>query len=192
MFGWECTVSVTACGKSSRATPRAPPAGTELASAQCRITDPRRRNSSLRRPEAVSRERLPSEFEQTSSAKCCVRWAGVSLNGRISHSSTEQPRFAACQAASLPASPAPIMVTLGIKEDPPLVALQELILRQVELVLPKAIPSRPASIIGFCGRHLLATARDPVEAVGKDLVPAAAAEDNIPFRSASRVGADNE
>src|ERR671912_1274987 len=124
MFGWTWIISVTARGKSSRATPRAPPAGTVLVSAQCRITDPRRLSSSLSSPEAVSRARFPREFEHTSSAKCSVRWAGVSLWGRISHNSTEQPSPAACQAASLPASPAPIMVTFGIKEDPPLVALQ--------------------------------------------------------------------
>src|SRR5688572_17421885 len=124
MLGWERTVCVTARGKSSRATPRAPPAGTWLASAQRRITDPRRLSSSLSSPEAVSRARFPSEFEHTSSAKCSVRWAGVSLWGRISHNSTEHPSSAACQAASLPASPAPIMVTFGTKEDPPLVTLQ--------------------------------------------------------------------
>src|SRR5215212_2066867 len=122
IFGWAWIVSVTARGKSSRATPRAPPAGTEFASAQDRITDPSLRSSSFKSPEAVSRERLPSEFEQTSSAKCSVRWAGVSFAGRISHSSTEQPRCAACQAASLPASPAPKIVTSGIEDGPLLVA----------------------------------------------------------------------
>ena len=122
MFGWACTVSVTARGKSSRATPRAPPAGTELASAQPRIIDPSLRNSSFNSPDAVVNDRLPREFEQTSSAKCCVRWAGVSLAGRISHNSTEQPRSAACQAASLPASPAPRIVTSGIEDGPLLMA----------------------------------------------------------------------
>src|ERR671926_65960 len=75
------------------------------------ITDSRRLSSSFKSPDAVSRERLPIEFEQTSSAKEAVRWASVCLTGRISHSSTEQPLSAACQAASLPASPPPITVT---------------------------------------------------------------------------------
>src|SRR5215208_5562341 len=152
MFGWAWTVSVTARGKTSRATPRAPPAGTGLDSAQRRITDPRRRNSSLSSPEAVSRERFPSEFEHTSSAKCSVRWAGVSLRGRISHNSTKQPSSAACQAASLPASPAPMMVTFGIKEDPPLVALQGGYSTLSQTRAPeRAIPSR-ATVYTPAGR----------------------------------------
>ena len=69
MLGWLYTVSVTAAEKSSRASPNAPPAGTVLASAQHSITDPNRRSSSFKSPEAVSNERLPIEFEQTSSAK---------------------------------------------------------------------------------------------------------------------------
>src|SRR3712207_8568621 len=73
-----------------------------------------RLSSSFRRPEAASRKRLPSEFEQTSSAKSSVWWAGVRLTGRISHSSTEQPDSAACQAASHPARPPPMTVTSGI------------------------------------------------------------------------------
>src|SRR5829696_4000738 len=150
MFGWAWIVSVTARGKSSRATPRAPPAGTGLASAQRRITDPRRLSSSLSSPEAVSKARFPSEFEHTSSAKCSVRWAGVSLRGRISHNSTKQPSSAACQAASLPASPAPMMVTFGIKADPPLVALQGGYSTPSQTRAPEgAIPSRAASVIGF-------------------------------------------
>jgi hypothetical protein len=69
MFGWACTASVTAREKSSRATPRAPPAGTGWASAQRRMTEPSRLSSSFRSPDAASRERFPIEFEQTSSAK---------------------------------------------------------------------------------------------------------------------------
>src|ERR687885_2795282 len=83
------------------------------------ITDSRRLSSSFKSPDAVSKERLPIEFEQTSSAKESVRWAGVCLAGRISHSSTEQPLPAACQAASLPARPPPITVTSAIAGYPP-------------------------------------------------------------------------
>src|SRR5918995_562108 len=157
MFGWAWIVSVTARGKSSRATPRAPPAGTGLASAQRRITDPRRLSSSLSSPEAVSRARFPSEFEHTSSAKCSVRWAGVSLRGRISHNSTEQPSSAACQAASLPASPAPMMVTFGIKEDPPLVALQGgySTLRRCRHLFPSSSSNPPIRLYGSGGRAAL-------------------------------------
>jgi hypothetical protein len=52
-----------------------------------------------------------NEFEQTSSAKSPVWWAAVERTGRISKSSTPTPRRAHCQAASDPASPAPMILT---------------------------------------------------------------------------------
>jgi hypothetical protein len=74
-------------------------------------SEPSRRISSFSTPTAVSIESLRSEFEHTSSAKSAVWCASVILTGRISISRTPMPRRASCQAASLPASPAPTTVT---------------------------------------------------------------------------------
>jgi hypothetical protein len=49
------------------------------------------------------------ELEQTISARCPVRWAKVPTLGRISWITTGTPMFAACQAASDPAMPPPMM-----------------------------------------------------------------------------------
>jgi hypothetical protein len=106
--GWRSSRSVTAREKPSRSTASAPPAGSLWASALARISDPARRISSCSRPTALfsaSSER--SELEQTSSAQSAVWWASVPRTGRISWSTTGTPAEASCQAASLPARPAP-------------------------------------------------------------------------------------
>ena len=102
---------VTAAEKALRSTARAPPASTRVASAQDRIRESRRRSSSFKRPTAFSSWSLRRELEQQSSAKYSVSWAGVFFSGFISRRVTWMPRLASCQAASLPARPAPITVT---------------------------------------------------------------------------------
>ena len=111
ILGWERTRSVTSRAKPWRSTARAPPASTRVASAQERIRLPRRRISSFKSPTAFSSWSLRSELEQHSSAKYSVSWAGVFFSGFISQSVTWTPRWASCQAHSLPARPAPITVT---------------------------------------------------------------------------------
>jgi hypothetical protein len=82
--GCDETRVVTSSEKASRSTARAPPAGREVCWAQWRSMEPRRRNSSLRTPEARSGRFDPREFEQTSSARPPVRCAPVICKGRIS------------------------------------------------------------------------------------------------------------
>ena len=53
---------------------------------------------------------LPKELLQTNSAQASVLCAAVRLVERISYKTTGTPLSAACQAASDPANPAPIMV----------------------------------------------------------------------------------
>src|SRR5208337_2113500 len=72
-------------------------------------TEPMARISRCKTPTALvdaSSER--NEFEQTSSARRPVRWAGVPRTGRISCSTTGTPASAACHAASEPARPPPM------------------------------------------------------------------------------------
>jgi len=74
------------------------------------ISPPAARISQCRRPTALassSSER--KELEQTISASMPVRWAKVATFGRISCSTTGTPISAACQAASDPAMPPPMM-----------------------------------------------------------------------------------
>ena len=87
----------------------AAPAGTRASSAQRMISDPSRRISSFNRPTALSSLSPRKEFEQTSSARPSVLWTSVLRVGRISCSTTGTPRPAICHAASLPASPPPMM-----------------------------------------------------------------------------------
>src|SRR6185295_628795 len=111
MSGSAATVAVTSRAKASRSTARAPPAGTFTRSATFTMSESSRRISSFRRPEAVSSRFDLSELEQTSSARSPVLCTGVGRTGRISCSSTRTPRRAACQAASEPARPPPMMMT---------------------------------------------------------------------------------
>src|SRR5271170_4940950 len=74
------------------------------------MIEPRARISRCRIPTALveaSSER--KEFEQTSSARWEVWCAAVTRLGRISCRTTGTPDSAACQAASEPASPPPMM-----------------------------------------------------------------------------------
>ena len=111
--------SVTRRAKASRSTASAPPASTWVSSAQRTTRPPKRRSSSLSRPDALVSSFERSELEQTSSAKSAEWCAGVILSGFISWSSTAMPRSASCQAASQPARPAPITVTLFILPPSP-------------------------------------------------------------------------
>jgi hypothetical protein len=95
--------------KASRSTARALPAGTRLSSAAWMIREFSLRNSSLRRPEPVSRASDLRELLHTSSPRKGERWAGEKRFGFISKRVTTIPRLAACQAASHPANPPPII-----------------------------------------------------------------------------------
>jgi hypothetical protein len=112
-FGCDCSRAVTASEKPWRSTASADPAGTLCASAEAMISEPSARISACRRPTALltsSSER--KLFEQTSSASPSVWCAGViSPEPRISDRRTFTPASASCQAASLPASPPPMMWT---------------------------------------------------------------------------------
>jgi hypothetical protein len=103
---------VTPFEKISLSTASAPPAGTADLSPSRMMSEFIARISACSRPTALfsaSSER--KELEQTSSAQPSVLWAAVPLIPRISCKITGTPAFAHCQAASLPASPAPIMCT---------------------------------------------------------------------------------
>ena len=117
ILGWFLILSVTIWANPWRSTARAPPASTRVASAQVRIRLSRRRISSFRRPTAFSSWSLRRELEQHSSAKLSVKWAGVFFSGFISRRVTWTPRWASCQAHSLPARPAPMTVT-SIEDSP--------------------------------------------------------------------------
>jgi len=108
-FGWPRSAAVTRSEKATRSTARAPPAGTWAASPEAMISELQRRISACSRPTALcSQSSDRNELEQTSSAKPPVWCAGVGVVGRISCSTTWTPASASCQAASDPASPAPI------------------------------------------------------------------------------------
>ena len=110
MRGWARRRAVMAAAKGSRSTASAPPAGRRCASAIAITRPPAARISQCSRPTAFelsSSDR--NEFEQTISAKLPVRCAKVPVSGRISCRITSTPASAACQAASLPAMPAPTM-----------------------------------------------------------------------------------
>ena len=76
--------SVTRREKPWRSTASAPPASTRVSSAQARISEPRRRSSSLSSPTAFSSWSERREFEQHSSAKSLLWCAGVLFAGFIS------------------------------------------------------------------------------------------------------------
>ena len=110
--GWDRMASVTAAEKPSRSTARAPPASTRVWPAQRRISEPHRRSSSFSSPAAFSSWSERRELEHTSSAKPGLWWAGVIFRGFISRRVTAMPRWASCHAASHPARPAPMTVTV--------------------------------------------------------------------------------
>ena len=112
ILGWLFILSVTIALNRWRSTAKAPPAGTAVASAHSIINEPNRRISSFSRPTAFSILPARKELLQTSSANWSVWWAGELFTGRISYKSTATPRLASCHAASEPANPAPITVTL--------------------------------------------------------------------------------
>src|SRR5262249_6780287 len=113
IFGWFSSRDVISAAKRLRSTARASPAGTLAGVGGWMMGGPRRRNSSLSRAAALVIWFDLSEFEQTSSAKLPVWWTGVLTTGRISQRRTFAPDWAACQAASLPARPPPMIVMTG-------------------------------------------------------------------------------
>src|SRR5688572_5011913 len=112
-FGCSARRAVTSRPKPTRSTASASPAGTRWRSAQAMTSDPARRSSALRSPAGAVGSSERSEFEHTSSHRSGVRCAGDIAAGFISISVTRRPRSASCQAASEPASPAPITWTSG-------------------------------------------------------------------------------
>ena len=71
-----------------------------------------RRISSFRSPAALSMRAAFKEFEQMSSANPALLCAGENFCGFISKRRTEYPACAICHAASEPARPAPMTVTV--------------------------------------------------------------------------------
>ena len=110
--GCAASVCVISAANRSRSTARAAPAGTRLISAARMTSDPSRRISSFNSPTALSSLSPRKELLQTSSASRSVLWTAVGRTGRISYSVTGTPRETACQAASEPASPPPMMVIM--------------------------------------------------------------------------------
>ena len=100
--------------KAPRSTARALPAGTRVARAAAMIRELSRRISSLSSPTALSTPSARRELLHTSSPKNGDWCAGENFWGFISKRRTRTPRRAACQAASLPARPPPMMVRLRV------------------------------------------------------------------------------
>src|SRR5687768_13491493 len=117
ILGCAVMAAVTPAENTCRSTARAAPAGTRASSAIRMMSDPIRRISSLRRPTALSSLSPRNELLHTSSASASVWWTAVGRTGRISYSVTSTSMDAACQAASLPASPPPMMCTIGTLSD---------------------------------------------------------------------------
>ena len=108
----------TPAANTSRSTARAAPPGTRASSAAASTMLPRRRISALSRPWAFVSSTDLKELLQTSSASRSVWCAGVIFTGRISRSVTRMPHLASAQAASLPASPPPMTVTVRSRPAP--------------------------------------------------------------------------
>ncbi len=106
------------CANPSRSTAKAPPAGTLVISAHSIISEFIIRISSFKSPTAFASPSALRELLQTSSARLSDLCAGDFLFGFISINVTLTPRFAICHAASHPASPAPITVTLIFQYSP--------------------------------------------------------------------------
>ena len=111
MLGCFSTISVTAVENTSRSTASAPPAATRAVSAASNRWLPIIFISIFKRPDAESGRSALSEFEQISSAKPALLWAGEYFAGFCSYSSTCTPRSASQSAASQPARPAPMIFT---------------------------------------------------------------------------------
>ena len=69
-------------------------------------------NSACSKPAALSGLNAPKLLLQTNSPNSSEWWAGEDIEGLISNNLTGTPALANCQAASVPARPAPITVTL--------------------------------------------------------------------------------
>ena len=74
------------------------------------MAEPKRDISAFRRPTPLATSAERREFEQTSSPKSGLEWAGVYWAGFISWRMTGTPKDAALRAASQPARPPPITV----------------------------------------------------------------------------------
>ena len=83
-----------ALGERSRSTASAWPAGTRCSSAHAMTSEPRRRISALRSPEALVSRSDFSELLQTSSASRPVWWTGVCLRAGASRTGARTPRRA--------------------------------------------------------------------------------------------------
>src|SRR5438270_4574021 len=112
MSGCDAIAAVMASANLSRSTASAAPAGTRLSSATRMTSDPRRRISSFKRPTALSSLSPRNELLHTSSARRSVLWTAVGRTGRISWSVTATPCDPACQAASDPARPPPMILII--------------------------------------------------------------------------------
>ena len=109
IFGCSANARVTLQANWSLSTANAVPAGIRTSSATRMIKECNCRISSFNIPGALRGSFDPKEFEQTISARCSVLCAAVSSLGRISYRVTLAPALAACQAASDPARPPPII-----------------------------------------------------------------------------------
>src|SRR5437016_5805496 len=112
--GCDAIASVMRDEKRSRSTASAAPAGTRVSSAARITSEPSRRISSFKRPTALSSLSPRKELLQTSSARRSVLWTAVGWSGRISYSVTDLPSDAACQAASEPARPPPMIRIMAL------------------------------------------------------------------------------
>ena len=108
--GWLEILLVISFENNTRSTASAEPAGTQFRSPDEITIELKLRSSSLRIKGAEWGRLLPKELLQTNSAQLSVLCAAVRLTERISYKTTGTPLSAACQAASDPANPAPIMV----------------------------------------------------------------------------------
>ena len=110
--GFDAIAAVTSAEKTSRSTVSAWPPGTRAFCAAHSSSEPNLRNSSLSSHGAVDSDSDLSELLHTSSASRSVWCAGVERTGRISCKMHARPRRATCHAASVPASPPP-MIWMG-------------------------------------------------------------------------------
>ena len=109
--GWVDNICVNDLLNLDLSTAKAPPAGIENLSAVLIIKELKVLNSSCSKPADLSELRAPKLLLQTNSPNSLVWCAGVEWMGLISTSFTGTPKLAICQAASLPARPAPITIT---------------------------------------------------------------------------------
>ena len=112
MLGLLFIFSVTRREKPSLSTASAPPAGTRVLSAHSIMSEPKRRISSFKSPTAFSIFPARRELLHTSSAKFSLLCAGENFFGFISYKLTLILFCASTYAASQPARPAPITLTV--------------------------------------------------------------------------------